>query len=125
MRRTLRGIVKSDKNLKTRRVEVERRFRHPKYGKIVKGRTVCHVHDENNDSQMGDLVEIIESRPLSKLKRWELVKVVREGERTERVDVSTAVIEETKENKTTPEVSGDEVTEEQPAAEAPQADESE
>jgi small subunit ribosomal protein S17 len=77
MRRTLIGIVTRDKTAKTRRVEVARQYAHPKYGKIVHDRTVCHVHDENNDSRAGDQVEIVESRPHSKLKRWELVRVVR------------------------------------------------
>ena len=78
-RRVLEGIVTRDKMSKTRRVEVERLVRHPKYGKFVKRRTVCYVHDEKNDSHLGDTVEIIESRPLSKLKRWELVKVVKKA----------------------------------------------
>ena len=70
------GVVTSDKGAKTRRVEIARLFRHPKYGKYLRRRTVCHVHDENDDSQRGDLVEIIECRPMSKMKRWELVRVV-------------------------------------------------
>src|SRR5882762_2651076 len=75
-RRTLEGIVTRDKMSKTRRVEVERLVRHPKYGKFVKRRTVCYAHDEKNESHLGDTVEIIESRPLSKTKRWRLVRVV-------------------------------------------------
>lgn len=77
MRKRLVGIVTGDKADKTRRVEVERTFRHPKYGKIVRARTVCHAHDENNVSHVGDTVEIIESRPLSALKRWALIQVVK------------------------------------------------
>lgn len=77
MRRTLIGIVTRDKTAKTRRVEVARQYAHPKYGKIVHDRTICHVHDENNESRSGDEVEIAESRPRSRLKRWELVRVVR------------------------------------------------
>jgi small subunit ribosomal protein S17 len=73
------GVVTSDKGAKTRRVEIARLFRHPKYGKYLRRRTVCHVHDENNDSNRGDTVEIIECRPKSKLKRWELVRVVEKG----------------------------------------------
>jgi len=73
------GIVTSDKTPKTRRVEIPRLVRHPRYGKFVRRKTVCHVHDENNESQMGDLVEIIESRPLSRTKRWALVRVVQKG----------------------------------------------
>lgn len=75
-RRVLLGIVTRDKTSKTRRVEVERLVRHPKYGKFVKRRTVCYVHDEKNESHLGDTVEIVESRPLSRLKRWQLVKIV-------------------------------------------------
>lgn len=75
-RRTLQGVVTRDKTDKTRRVEVSRRVQHPKYGKFIKQRTVCYVHDETNESHLGDLVEIRESRPLSKLKRWALVRVV-------------------------------------------------
>ena len=70
------GVVAGDKGAKTRRVEIARLFRHPKYGKYLRRRTVCHVHDENDESQRGDTVEIIECRPKSKLKRWELVRVV-------------------------------------------------
>ena len=50
--------------------------RHPKYGKIMRRRTVCHTHDEQEQSHLGDTVEIAESRPFSKSKRWELVRVV-------------------------------------------------
>lgn len=78
-RRLLEGVVTRDKMTKTRRVEVERLVRHPKYGKFVKRRTVCYVHDEKNESHLGDTVEIIESRPLSKTKRWDLVKIVKKA----------------------------------------------
>jgi small subunit ribosomal protein S17 len=61
---------------KTRRVEIARQVKHPKYSKIVRRKTVCYVHDEQEESSAGDTVEIIESRPLSKLKRWSLVRVV-------------------------------------------------
>ena len=74
--RNLTGIVTRDKNAKTRRVEVTRSVRHPKYGKYVKQRTICYVHDEKNESHLGDTVEIAESRPLSRTKRWNMVRVV-------------------------------------------------
>ncbi|OWK36389.1 30S ribosomal protein S17 [Fimbriiglobus ruber] len=74
--RVVTGIVTSDKSAKTRRVEIDRLVRHPMYGKFVKRRTVCYVHDEKNESHLGDTVEIIESRPLSRTKRWNLVKIV-------------------------------------------------
>ena len=75
-KRLLTGRVKSDKMSKTRVVEIARLVRHPKYGKILRTRTTCYVHDENNESGEGDTVQIIESRPLSKKKRWALVKVL-------------------------------------------------
>jgi small subunit ribosomal protein S17 len=70
------GVVTGDKAVKTRRVEIARQVRHAKYGKILHRKTVCHVHDEQNESHVGDTVEIVESRPRSKSKRWELVRVV-------------------------------------------------
>lgn len=70
------GVVTSDKMAKTRVVEIERRVMFPKYGKYVRRKTVCYVHDEANESQAGDMVEIVESRPRSKKKRWELVRVI-------------------------------------------------
>ena len=80
MKKTLVGTVSSNKAAKTLRVEIERRFPHRKYGKIVRGRTVCHVHDEEEVASEGDLVEIVECQPRSKTKRWELVKVVKAAE---------------------------------------------
>ncbi|QJW98510.1 30S ribosomal protein S17 [Frigoriglobus tundricola] len=78
-RRVLEGVVTRDKASKTRRVEVERLVRQPKYGKFVKRRTVCYVHDERNEAHLGDIVLIVESRPLSKLKRWNLVKILKKA----------------------------------------------
>jgi|SRR6266700_2207256 small subunit ribosomal protein S17 len=75
-RRTAIGLVTSDKMNKTRRVEIPRLVKHPRYGKYIRRRTVCHVHDEQNESRQGDTVEIMESRPLSKTKHWRLVRVV-------------------------------------------------
>lgn len=84
-KRTAIGRVKSDKMSKTRVVEIARKVRHPQYGKFIRKRTTCYVHDENNDSAYGDTVEIIESQPLSKTKRWQLVRVV---EKNQEVDVA-------------------------------------
>ena len=84
-KRILTGRVKSDKMDKTRIVQIARLVRHPKYGKIYRDRTTCYVHDENNDSKEGDTVQIIESAPLSKKKRWTLIQVV---ERSNEVDVA-------------------------------------
>lgn len=83
MRKRAVGTVTRDKTLKTRRVEVPRLYRHPKYGKTLRSKTVCYVHDENNESHVGDLVEIIESRPLSKTKRWRLVRIVQKSTKVE------------------------------------------
>ena len=70
------AIVTSDRNSKTRRVEIPRLVRHPKYGKYIRKKTVCYVHDENDESHLGDTVEIIEGRRRSKTKRWELVRIL-------------------------------------------------
>jgi len=78
-RRVLIGVVTSDKTSKTRRVEIPRQVRHPRYGKIIRRRTVCVAHDENNESRSGDTVEIMESRPISRTKHWRLVRVVTKG----------------------------------------------
>ena len=78
-RRTLVGVVSRDKMAKTRRVDVERLVKHPRYGKYIKRRTVCYAHDEKNESHLGDMVEIMESRPLSKTKHWRLVRVVKKA----------------------------------------------
>jgi small subunit ribosomal protein S17 len=78
-RRTAVGVVTSDKMQKTRRVEIPRLEKHPRYGKYIKRRTICYAHDENNESHAGDTVEIMESRPMSKLKCWRLVRVVKKA----------------------------------------------
>jgi small subunit ribosomal protein S17 len=75
-RRVAVGVVTGDKTKKTRRVEIPRLVKHAQYGKYIRQRTVCYVHDENDESHNGDTVEIVESRPLSRTKRWRLVRVV-------------------------------------------------
>ena len=75
-KRVLTGIVTRDQATQTRRVEVPRLVRHATYGKTMRRRTVCYAHDEQNISKNGDTVEIEESPPLSKLKRWVLKRVV-------------------------------------------------
>jgi small subunit ribosomal protein S17 len=75
-RRVEVGVVTSDKMQKTRRVEIPRLVKHQRYGKYIRRRTICHVHDEQNESRTGDTVEIMETRPLSKTKCWRLVRVV-------------------------------------------------
>ena len=74
--RTIEGVVASDKGNKTIKVVVNYQQRHEKYGKYLKRRTVLHAHDEKNEAKEGDLVEIAECRPRSKLKHWELVRIV-------------------------------------------------
>ena len=78
-KRVLRGVVVSDKNDKTIVVQVERRYTHPVLKKTVRRTNNYHAHDENNESRTGDTVEIMETRPLSKLKRWRIVRIVRQG----------------------------------------------
>ena len=75
-RKTAVGIVTGDKMTKTRVVKVERLVKHPQFGKYQRLFTICKVHDEANASHVGDRVEIMASRPLSKTKRWRLVRVV-------------------------------------------------
>lgn len=70
------GVVTSSKNDKTITVTVERKLRHPIYGKFVKRNTKFMAHDENNTCGVGDLVRIVESRPLSARKRWRLVEII-------------------------------------------------
>lgn len=70
------GVVTSDKMNKTRKVELPRQVRHPKYGKYLRTQTVCFVHDENNESGVGDTVEIQECPPRSNRKCWELLRIV-------------------------------------------------
>jgi small subunit ribosomal protein S17 len=73
------GVVTRDKADQTRRVEIARMVKHPIYGKTMRRRTVCYAHDAENRSKVGDTVEIEESRPVSKLKRWVLLRVVTQG----------------------------------------------
>jgi small subunit ribosomal protein S17 len=70
------GVVTSNKMDKTITVAVERKVKHPIYGKFVKKTTKFHTHDEKDECTMGDIVKIMETRPLSKTKRWRLVEVV-------------------------------------------------
>ncbi len=73
------GEVISDKMDKTIVVRVQRRFRHPRYKKVVTAYTKFYAHDEKNQAKVGDRVRIIETRPLSKLKCWRLAEVVEQG----------------------------------------------
>lgn len=80
-RKVIRGIVVSDKAPKTRVVDVERRVPHNFYEKVITKRSRFYAHDENNESHEGDLVEIISTRPLSRLKRWRVVRVLKAAQR--------------------------------------------
>jgi len=80
------GVVASAKMELTRRVEIPRLVKHRAYGKYVRRKTVCYVHDEENESSEGDTVEITECRPLSKTKRWKLLRVV---EKSTAVDIGS------------------------------------
>jgi small subunit ribosomal protein S17 len=70
------GVVTSDKMQKSIVVAVERKVKHPKYGKFVKKTTKFVAHDENNDCHIGDTVKIMETRPMSKSKNWRLVEII-------------------------------------------------
>lgn len=76
LRKTRIGVVSSNKMTKSITVAVERKVKHPIYGKFLKKTTKFHAHDENNECSIGDIVKIMETRPLSKTKRWRLVEVV-------------------------------------------------
>jgi len=76
LRKTRVGLVSSNKMDKTITVAVERKVKHPIYGKFVKKTTKFHAHDEKNEASIGDVVKIMETRPLSKTKRWRLVEIV-------------------------------------------------
>jgi len=75
-RRSMQGVVVSDAGEKTIVVQVERTTRHPLYHKIIRKRKKYHVHDEANEARVGDKVEIMGTRPLSKLKCWRLVQIL-------------------------------------------------
>ena len=75
-RKTLMGVVVSDVNDKTVVIKVERRFPHPKYGKMVRKSKRFMAHDKDNSCTIGDKVRITESRPLSKLKRWRVSEII-------------------------------------------------
>ncbi len=79
-RRVVQGIVRSTKMQKTISVETETLRKHPKYGKFVRHYTVMKAHDEKGEAKEGDLVEVMETRPLSKTKRYRLVRVVRRAQ---------------------------------------------
>jgi len=82
------GVVTSDKVSKTRKVTFEYLSRHAKYNKYVKRQTVLHVHDEKNESRVGDQVEVMSCRPISKTKTYRLVRIVTKG-----TQIDTSILE--------------------------------
>lgn len=76
LRKTRTGVVSSNKMDKTITVNVERKVKHPIYGKFLKKTTKFHAHDEKNECSIGDTVMIMETRPFSKTKRWRLVEII-------------------------------------------------
>ncbi|NPD31209.1 30S ribosomal protein S17 [Eggerthellaceae bacterium zg-1084] len=79
-RKVRQGVVVSDVNDKTCVVQIEDRKPHPIYGKMMTSTKKFHAHDENNEAHVGDTVQIMETRPLSKMKRWRLVKVIEKAQ---------------------------------------------
>jgi small subunit ribosomal protein S17 len=88
LRNRLVGLVTSDQVSKTRKVVVEYLARHAKYNKFVKRQTVLHVHDEKNECRVGDRVEVMSCRPMSKTKNWRLVRIVTKG-----TQIDTSILE--------------------------------
>lgn len=78
-RKVMRGIVTSNKMQKTVVVQVDRKVRHPLYEKFISKRTKLYAHDENSEAKVGDVVELAQTRPLSKLKSWRLVRIIQKA----------------------------------------------
>lgn len=80
LRRVDQGVVIADGRDKTIKVQVEYMVKHSRYNKYLRKQITHHVHDEKNEAKIGDLVEIMETRPISKTKTWRLVRVVKQAE---------------------------------------------
>jgi len=80
--RTLNGVVISKSGNKSVKIVIDYKVKHPKYGKYIRRRTKIGVHDEHNQSGVGDVIEIAECRPRSKTKSWRLVRIVKKAEQT-------------------------------------------
>ena len=87
-RKTLIGFVTSRSGDKSIKVTIPYKTPHPLYHKVINRKTVVHVHDEKNETKVGDKVEIMETRPLSRLKRWRIVSVVQHAVTTDAVAIS-------------------------------------
>ena len=79
VRKVMRGMVMSNKMDKTLIVQVDRKVRHPLYEKFVSKRTKLYAHDDQGEAKVGDIVEITQTRPMSKLKRWRLLRIVQKA----------------------------------------------
>jgi small subunit ribosomal protein S17 len=78
-RKVMRGMVTSNKMSKTLVIQIDRKVKHPMYEKFVSRKTKLYAHDEKGEAMVGDIVEVCQTRPLSKLKRWRLVRIVQKA----------------------------------------------
>ena len=78
-RKVMRGMVTSNKMSKTLVIQIDRKVKHPMYEKFVARKTKLYAHDEKSEAKVGDIVEVCQTRPLSKLKRWRLVRIVQKA----------------------------------------------
>jgi small subunit ribosomal protein S17 len=78
-RKVMRGTVTSNKMTKTVVIQVDRKVKHPLYEKFISKRTKLYAHDENGEAKVGDIVEVVQTRPLSKLKNWRLLRIVQKA----------------------------------------------
>lgn len=78
-RKVMRGMVTSNKMSKTLVIQIDRKVKHPMYEKFVSRKTKLYAHDEKGEAKVGDIVEVCQTRPLSKLKRWRLVRIVQKA----------------------------------------------
>jgi small subunit ribosomal protein S17 len=115
-RKTILGFVTSRSGDKSVKVTIPYKTPHPLYHKVVNRQTVVHVHDEKNETKVGDKVEIMETRPLSRLKRWRVLSVVVHAVTTDAVAISESDVAAQVPTKTTQEKSP-----EAPKADAPKA----
>ena len=91
--RSVTGLVISNSMDKTITVQVERRVKHPIYGKFVRRSTKLHAHDQDNDCSVGDKVTLVETRPISKSKTWQLVSIDSKVSEADKIDVATGIDE--------------------------------
>src|SRR5689334_10408979 len=100
-RKTVVGVVSSRSGDKSIKVVVPFKTPHPLYQKVVNRQTILHVHDEKNETKVGDKVEIMETRPMSRLKRWRVVSVIQKAVTAEGVAITEADVAATVPTKTT------------------------